>query len=89
VLLGVELGLQRTARSLETRTSDGRIERFFVQAAVDALQRAITRAQGALLGSDVLSVRSRLLEFKTQVDFADAFLRAAIGQGETAEAGAA
>jgi hypothetical protein len=60
----------------------GRVERVFVQAAVNALQLALTQAQRISLATDVSGVRAALLDFKTQVDFADAYLRLALGELE-------
>ena len=83
-LLGLlEEALQSNIDSPETLTSEGQVERVLVQAAVSALQRAGTQAQRLFLGTDVSSVRAGLLDFKTQADFADAYLRAAIGDLET------
>jgi hypothetical protein len=83
-LLGLlEEALQSNSSSPEAFTSEGRVERVFVQAAVSALQQAGTQAQRLLLGTDISSVRAGLLDFKTQADFADVYLRAALGDVET------
>lgn len=59
-----------------------RIERNFVQAAAYALNNAVTSAQGTGIATNVQEMRSRLVDFKTHVDFAEAYLRAALGVGE-------
>ncbi|MBV9282436.1 MAG: hypothetical protein JOZ41_20345 [Chloroflexi bacterium] len=57
----------------------GRTERSLVQAAANALTQAFGGAEKVFLGANVSEMRQRLLDFKTQVDFADAYLRAALG----------
>jgi hypothetical protein len=83
LLRQLEQALQGKTSALEARSDEGKVERFFVQAATNALQRAMADAQRILLGTDASGVRAGLLDFKTQVDFADAYLRAAIGAVET------
>jgi hypothetical protein len=56
-----------------------KVERRFVDAAVNALSIAVTEAEKVALAADVDGMRARLVDFKTRVDFADAFLRASLG----------
>ena len=63
----------------ETAFGEPRIEARFVEAADRSLGRAITEAESLALGVDVDSMRARVVDFKTQADYADAYLRAAVG----------
>ena len=56
-----------------------RIDAAFVRAAGHSLGEAISEAEKVGLGSDIDGMRARLIAFKTCTDFADAYLRAAIG----------
>jgi hypothetical protein len=56
-----------------------RIERVMTQAARDTLVDSMNSAEKVGLGANVQEMRERLLDFKTHVDFADAYLRAATG----------
>lgn len=70
---------QRRDNSIEGASSGQRIERVFVQAAISALERAVAQAQRIGLATNVAELRASLLEVKTHGDFADAYLRAALG----------
>jgi hypothetical protein len=65
----------------DTSSSFGepRIDSTYVDAANRSLSIAITEAEKLALGLDVDSMRARMIDFKTRADFADAYLRAAIG----------
>ena len=56
-----------------------RVDRRFVDAANHALSVVITEAEKVALGVDVESMRARLIDFKTRADYADAYLRVAVG----------
>jgi hypothetical protein len=56
-----------------------RVDSHFVDLANRALSIAITEAEKVGLGVDVEGMRARLIPFKTRSDFADAYLRAAVG----------
>ena len=56
-----------------------RIDAAFVRAAGHSLGEAIVEAEKVELGTDIDGMRLRLIAFKTCADFADAYLRAAIG----------
>jgi hypothetical protein len=72
--------LQRDLQALLGETDGGEHEeRRFAQAALDSVMHAIDAAQKTGLGDDVPSLRARLLVFKTWADYADAYLRAALG----------
>lgn len=55
----------------------------FLRAAVRAMSDAIERSERVALGSNIDEMRSRLIDVKTEIDYADAYLRAALG-GEPA-----
>jgi hypothetical protein len=56
-----------------------RVDSHFVDLANRSLSIAIVEAERVGLGVDVDSMRAQLIPFKTRSDFADAYLRAAIG----------
>lgn len=85
MLLRLQKALRDSAGTPEMDTGDGAVERTFTQAAVKALQRAIDQAQQARDVADISTLRVRLLAFMTQADFADAYLRVAIGQDQSSE----
>jgi hypothetical protein len=55
-----------------------------LRAAERALDLALDAAGKVALGNNVREMRDRLLEFKTQVDFAEAYVCAALGVVDTA-----
>jgi hypothetical protein len=56
-----------------------RVDSHFVDLANRSLSIAISEAEKVGLGVDVDGMRARLVPFKTRSDFADAYLRAAVG----------
>ena len=58
---------------------EARVERSFVDAAAGALSKAVVDGERVAAGSTVSEMRDRLLGFKTHVDFAHAYVLAAIG----------
>jgi hypothetical protein len=61
------------------REPDGReIDADWVRTARDQPSEASERAEGIALGTNVREIWERVLEVKTRVDFADAYLRAAL-----------
>jgi hypothetical protein len=56
-----------------------RVDSHFVDLANRSLSIAIVEAERVGLGVDVDSMRAQLIPFKTRSDFADAYLRAAVG----------
>lgn len=52
-----------------------------LRAAVRAMNDAIERGERVALGSNIDEMRSRLIDVKTEIDYADAYLRAAL-EGE-------
>jgi hypothetical protein len=54
-------------------------ERTFVRAGVDCLNHAWNNAEKVGLGTSAADMRARLLDFKTSVDYATAYLRMALG----------
>lgn len=63
----------------ETPFGEPRVESRFVHAANRALSVAISEAEKIALGVDLESMRARVIDFKTRADYADAYLRAAVG----------
>lgn len=80
-------------RSLENALKEGgsgggssygrRVEQGFVHLAARALSMAVVDGEKVALGQDALGMRNRLFDFKTHVDFADAYLHAALGADES------
>ncbi len=66
-------------RDDETSFGEPRVDRRFVDAATRALSVVITEAEKVALGVDVESMRTRLIDFKTRADYADAYLRIGVG----------
>ncbi len=58
---------------------EGASERAFVQAAVDCLNHAWSNAEKVGLGTSASDMRARVLDVKTSVDYAAAYLRMALG----------
>ena len=58
---------------------DPHVDRRYVDAANRKLSVVITEAEKVALGVDVESMRTRLIDFKTCADYADAYLRVAVG----------
>jgi hypothetical protein len=56
-----------------------RVQRSFVEAAISSLRIAWADAEKVGLGTSVAEMRARLLDFKTQADYAAAYLRGALG----------
>jgi hypothetical protein len=79
----LQRNLQDNAGTFESETAGGKAERLFAQAAVDALQQAIVQTEAALGAADVLTFRSGLLDVMSQADYANVYLRAAVGDEET------
>jgi len=72
--------LRELQESLESRDSGGaRVERQFVDLAANELSMSVTEGQRVATGANVQEMRERLLRFKTHADFADAFIRCALG----------
>jgi hypothetical protein len=69
------------SRPTEDESSFGepRVDPRFVEAANRALSTVITEAEKVALGIDIESMRARLIDFKTRADYADAYLRVAVG----------
>lgn len=67
------------ARDSGLESGNRRGERVMTQAARDALIDSMNGAEKVGLAENVQDMRERLLDFKTHVDFADAYLRAAAG----------
>jgi hypothetical protein len=63
----------------EPTTHTSRGERVLTQAARNALVDSMNGAEKVGLAENAQDMRERLLDFKTHVDFADAYLRAAAG----------
>jgi hypothetical protein len=63
----------------ETSFGDPHVDPRYVDAANRALSVVITEAEKIALGVDVDSMRARLIDFKTRADYADAYLRVAVG----------
>lgn len=71
--------LDGSDRSAEASFGDPHVNPRYVDAANRALGNVITDAEKVALGVDVDSMRARLIDFKTQADYADAYLRVAVG----------
>ncbi|GAC1445256.1 MAG: hypothetical protein NVSMB52_05880 [Chloroflexota bacterium] len=63
-------------------TGDTRVNHQSVQAAVAALNRAWNSAEKVGLGANVHDMRGHLLDFKTHVDYAAAYLLISVGNEE-------
>ena len=59
--------------------TEARVERSFVDAAAGALSKAVVDGERVAVGTNVTEMRDRLLGFKTHVDFAHAYVLAALG----------
>jgi hypothetical protein len=77
LLQEVDDALKVGSSGLESRERRG--ERVMTQAARDALVDSMNGAEKVGLAENAQDMRARLLDFKTHVDFADAYLRAAAG----------
>jgi hypothetical protein len=55
------------------------VDRRFVEAAISCLAHAWNNVEKVGLGTNVNEMRARLLDFKTPVDYAIAYLRLSIG----------
>lgn len=64
----------------ESSFGEPRVDRRFVNAANRVLSIVITEAEKVALGVDIDSMRARLIDFKTPADYADAYLRVAVGK---------
>ena len=58
------------------------IHRTVVQAAQRAMSQAIENGERVAIGSNIDEMRDRLIDVKTQIDYADAYLRIATGRGD-------
>lgn len=76
---GLDSVLAGQADGAANSMGEPRVEARFVHAANRSLSIAITEAEKVALGVDVDSMRARLIDFKSRADFADAYLRAALG----------
>jgi hypothetical protein len=72
--------LDRQYTEDESSFGEPRVDRRFVDAANRALSVVITEAEKVALGTDIESMRARLIDFKTRADYADAYLRVAVGK---------
>lgn len=55
------------------------VDHRYVEVANRALGIVVTEAEKVALGGDLESMRSRLIDFKTRADYADVYLRVAVG----------
>jgi hypothetical protein len=76
----LDLLLDRHYTEDESSFGEPRVDRRFVDAANRALSVVITEAEKVALGTDIESMRARLIDFKTRADYANAYLRVAVGK---------
>jgi hypothetical protein len=76
-----ELDRVLDGRFTEAESSFGepRVDRRYAEVANRVLSVLITEAEKIALGVDVESMRARLIDFKTRADYADVYLRVAVG----------
>lgn len=78
-------GLLRALEDAENNQSaienvgEGRVERGFVEAAAARLGKAVVDSQRIAMGTNVSEIREALIGIKTHIDYADAYLHAALG----------
>jgi hypothetical protein len=73
--------LHRLKADLENEDAND-VSRTLIQSAINSLDLAWTHAEKVALGTDVRTMREELLPFKTNLDYAAAFLRASLGSTE-------
>jgi hypothetical protein len=66
-------------KATESSFGEPHVNARYVDAANRALSVVITEAEKIALGTDVESMRARLIDFKTRADYVDAYLRVAVG----------
>ena len=77
---GIVLVKQRLATISDEGDGGGpRVDRHFLDTAVTALERAFAQAEHVAMAVNTGEMRSYLIDFKTYTDYADAYLRAALG----------
>jgi hypothetical protein len=74
--------IERALGSDEGGDGGGRdVDSNLVRAAQTAMSRAVDNGQRVALGTNIDQMRDRLIDVKTEVDYADAYLRVALGMG--------
>lgn len=72
--------LENSQKEGSTGAFGGRdIDPAIVRSAIRAMNLAIENSERVALGSNIDEMRDRLIDVKTQIDYADAYLRVAIG----------
>jgi len=81
---GLQGALARSDDSVETMSPDAVDELAYTRWAVHSLQQAASEAETSRRGDSTGAIRVGLLNCLTRADLAGAFLRAAVGDEETA-----
>jgi hypothetical protein len=77
--VNLKSGLAQMVDDEDDEDGESNINPTLVRAAYDSTESALLDAQKVALGTTVDEMRDRLLAFKTWADWADAYLRAALG----------
>ncbi|MGH2442395.1 MAG: hypothetical protein ACRDFX_04445 [Chloroflexota bacterium] len=75
-------GILDQLKELSRHEQESDVDARFVQAAIASLNSAWSRAQKVAMGAGANQMRDTVIDFKTDFDFARAYLRAAIGSEE-------
>jgi hypothetical protein len=80
VLRQLEDALRERGSDAESR--DRNVQAGVVQAAGRSMSLAVENCQRVALGTNIDEMRERLVDVKTQIDYADAYLRVSLGTEE-------